>query len=1042
MDESVLRSLMRLFAIVTYVSKDEVSESALTIVRSYLEEHLSQRLVDQYYSVFYRFLSVHKNRSPRPDSDLKSTSARSVKLLSICLQINEALQYKERIIVLIRLLEYVYVNNLLSHKELDLIESVADLFRIDPDEYRSLLQYIANTDFDKIDTANILLVTGRDDENSSVVLNESGQWMEHNRPSRPTDIKWIYNENLSGSLVFLYLKSINCFIFRYSGYSSLTYNGRLLTTNRVYVFSVGGVIKGPLINSVYYQDVISRFIDRSSKNRIVFTAIDVEYHFENSENGIHPFKFMAASGELVGIMGGSGVGKSTLLNMFNGSLPLTRGRIMINGFDLAAESRELEGVIGCVPQDDLLIEDLTVFENLYFNSKLCFGNQTDKQIISLCMRLLVDLELNEIKDLKVGSPLNKYISGGQRKRLNIALELIRQPSILFVDEPTSGLSSVDSETVMNLLKEQTLNGKLVIVNIHQPSSDIFKMFDKILIIDKGGYIIYDGNPVDAIGYFKSISHHVNAMESECLYCGNINPEQILHIVETKELNLYGKYTKNRKLTPKEWYEHYKAKIESRFDFRDKEQKIELPYKFFQLPNCFQQFKVFALRNFFAKLANRQYWVISFLQPPFLAFVLAFFTKSSVFSVNEKSEYVFSQNENIPAFIFMSVIVSLFIGLTVSVEEIIHDRTILKRESFLNLSRMSYLHAKILTLFFMSAIQTLSYVLIGNAILGIKGNISIYWLVLFSASCFANMLGLNISSGFKSVVAVYVLIPFVIVPQLLFSGVLVDFSKLHKSVTNIRYTPVLGDVMVARWAYEAIAVDQAKNNRFDRIFYPYDREISDANFKVVYELPSLESLIDQSLLYLRKPSAGSEQLLDHQLSVIRNEFQKMEIPYEPDGFWALDKLYRTSIDERLCHQAKYWVKHLRDYYNKVQQASMKNKDAQIQKLNSKYGKQYLFLLKNEYSNNRLKDLVTRKQESQNILETRSDLVQLKDPIYLKPDSDLGRAPLYSPLKRIFGLTIDTYYFDLAVIWLFILFFYFTLRVDLLRKFLDYKYKMER
>lgn len=88
----------------------------------------------------------------------------------------------------------------------------------------------------------------------------------------------------------------------------------------------------------------------------------------------------------------------------------------------------------------------------------------------------------EKKDLKVRSPFSKIISGGQRKRLNIALELIREPSILFVDEPTSGLSSRDSENVMDLLRELALKGKLVFIVIHQPSSDIFKLFDNVVIL--------------------------------------------------------------------------------------------------------------------------------------------------------------------------------------------------------------------------------------------------------------------------------------------------------------------------------------------------------------------------------------------------------------------------------------------------------------------------------------------------------------------------------------------------------------------------------
>jgi len=131
------------------------------------------------------------------------------------------------------------------------------------------------------------------------------------------------------------------------------------------------------------------------------------------------------------------------------------------------------------------------------------------------------------------NPLNKVISGGQRKRLNIALELIREPTILFVDEPTSGLSSVDSEIVMNLLKDLTYRGKLVIINIHQPGSDIYKMFDKIMIIDKGGYQIFYGNPTEAIVYFKYRASLANANEDQCISCGNVNTDQLLQIIEAK-----------------------------------------------------------------------------------------------------------------------------------------------------------------------------------------------------------------------------------------------------------------------------------------------------------------------------------------------------------------------------------------------------------------------------------------------------------------------------------------------------------------------------
>src|SRR3990170_7481876 len=180
----------------------------------------------------------------------------------------------------------------------------------------------------------------------------------------------------------------------------------------------------------------------------------------------------------------------------------SQGHILVNGFDINTQKDKIHGVIGYVSQDDLLIEELTVYQNLYYNAKLCFATFTEEQIHKRVMEVLENLGLDQRKDLPVGNPLDKTISGGQRKRLNIALELIREPAVLFLDEPTSGLSSRDSENIMDLLKELASKGKLIFVIIHQPSSDIYKMFDKILILDVGGKPIYYGNPVEAVMYFK------------------------------------------------------------------------------------------------------------------------------------------------------------------------------------------------------------------------------------------------------------------------------------------------------------------------------------------------------------------------------------------------------------------------------------------------------------------------------------------------------------------------------------------------------------
>ena len=243
-----------------------------------------------------------------------------------------------------------------------------------------------------------------------------------------------------------------------------------------------------------------------------------------------------------------------------------------------------------------------------------------------------------------------------------------------------------------------------------------------------------------------------------------------------------------------------------------------------------QFKVFFIRDILSKVANSQYMLINFLEGPFLAFILAYLVKFFSTESGPDSSYIFRYNENITAYLFMSVVVALFMGLTVSAEEIISDRKILKRETFLNLSRFSYLASKTAIMFIISAIQTMSYILIGNLILGINGMIFDYWFVLFSCSFFANMLGLNISSAFNSVVTIYILIPILLIPQLLLSGVIVKFDKLNPSLSSQTVVPIAGEMMASRWAFEALAVNQFKENKFEKEYYSFDKAMSIANYK--------------------------------------------------------------------------------------------------------------------------------------------------------------------------------------------------------------------
>lgn len=1008
MSESILKALMQLFAIIAVANKDGVNENSRSIVESYLRMMLSSEQVTEYLGLFDQYVEERSGGVKKDDAkqDRKRTSLNSVKVLRICEQINGELQQEQKLLVLLQLLEFVSFGEAITEKELDFVKTVSDIFNIPEDEYFNCHTFTLEPSIDKIPHKENALILDKNDE------------------SPLEGFKHLKFKDLDGRILVLFLPSINTYAFRYVGETDLYLNGHIIMLNRTYMLPKGSAIRSPRIGSIYYSDIVSKFINSMSAEKVVFTAKDVEFRFRGSKNGLHNFNFCEQGGELIGIMGGSGVGKSTLLNVLNGNLKPQSGQILINGYDIYQEKEKLNGVIGFVPQDDLLIEELTVYQNLYYSAKLCFSDYTEEQIDEAVNKVLEDLDLKATADLVVGNPLNKTISGGQRKRLNIALELIREPLVMFVDEPTSGLSSMDSEMVMDLLKEQTLKGKLVIVNIHQPSSVIFKMFDKLLIMDKGGYLVYYGNPVDSVVYFKTMSNHVNATESECYHCGNINPEQVLQILESKIVDEYGRTTHKRKTSPEEWAlmyeEHSKSKI--KFDT----EKQALPKNNFSIPGMFKQFRIFCERNILSKLANRQYMLINFLEAPVLALILAYFTKYIAGEGSNPNIFVFSANENLPIYLFMGVVVAVFIGLTVSAEEIIRDRQLLKRESFLNLSHVSYLNSKIAVLFIISAIQTLSFVLIGNLIMEIHGMTLAHWLILFSVSCVSNMIGLNISAALDSVVTIYILIPFLIVPQLLFSGTMVKFDKLNKSISSYEVVPVIGDLMPSRWAYEAMAVKQFRDNEYQKNFFYIEQKKSEAAYVGSYLVPALNNKIAKITPALDQQSRDQIiKLLHHEISKLNNRTPNYQ-------FEDVELLTPEKYTEGVQIELTKYLEKIAKLYQQKQNKAISVFDREIMNLSDELGgNKALVELKKNYTNDALTTFVMNRTEIEKIHDMGDYFIQVSDPIYKEPESHLGRAHFYAPFKQVGNLQIDTFWFNIIVMWVMAGLLYVLLVTDGLR-----------
>lgn len=381
MSERILKALMQLFAIIAHPKSSAIERRRM--VSKYLKQQLDQETAEEYLSLYDQHYEANQKRATRKIK--KYTSASSVRVLRICTEINEELIVRQKVIVLIQLLEFLKSEEEISEQEFAFVETVAETFNLPVGRYDRLKNFVLN-DFDRIIRSKRLLTVSNEDK-----IFEVG---EH-----------YYSEGLIGQIKILRLKQVDMFVLRFKGIEELLMNGQNLNPDRVHLLTPGSSIRNHKIDPIYFSDIATTFHRDQEHKRVVFATKNIEYRFKENNIGVHDLSFKEESGKMVGIIGSSGAGKTTLLNVLNGSENPSEGTVEINGYNIVTDKSKLEGVVGHVSQDDLLIESLTVFENLYFNAKLCFDKYTTYQLIRIVLNLLKDLGLYDARNLKVGNPL-------------------------------------------------------------------------------------------------------------------------------------------------------------------------------------------------------------------------------------------------------------------------------------------------------------------------------------------------------------------------------------------------------------------------------------------------------------------------------------------------------------------------------------------------------------------------------------------------------------------------------------------------------------
>lgn len=506
---------------------------------------------------------------------------------------------------------------------------------------------------------------------------------------------------------------------------------------------------------------------------------------------LHDVSFTVFPTEFVGLMGPSGAGKTTLMMALNGYLKPQSGRSLINGQDLYRNFDAWRGAIGYLPQDDIIHPELTVFEALYFTARLRLPPDTSRaEIEARISDVLAQLEISQTRDVPIGSPERKGISGGQRKRVNLAQELITQPRLLFLDEPTSGLASEDTLNVMRLLRRLADQGRSILLTIHQPSLEAYRCMDNIVYLADGQLVYYGPAWPDSITYFnpgvepgapdydKLVSEPGHAMKplAEDKRRGRDMGERAAAF---RASPLHARYVSERRGADTAAMTGERATGGSRA-------------RSFGL----RQWAVLTRRYATIKLRDRVSTLILLVQAPVIAAVIALVFAGELDTAAGRNAY--------GAFaLFLMAVSAVWFGCSNAAREIVSEQAIYRRERMVNLKIPSYVMSKFVVLGALCAIQCALLLAIVGAATGLQGSWAGHFALLWACAASGVGMGLLLSALVRSSEAAIGLVPLLLIPQVILSGLIMPLDKLSPPM---RWT---SSVMMTRWGFEgALQHEQA------------------------------------------------------------------------------------------------------------------------------------------------------------------------------------------------------------------------------------------
>lgn len=520
-----------------------------------------------------------------------------------------------------------------------------------------------------------------------------------------------------------------------------------------------------------------------TKSEFAIVAEGISKVFSNGVCGLQDTTIKLPFQQFVALMGPSGCGKSTLLKALNGDSPPTSGRVTIFNLDLHANFEAIKHVIGYVPQENIVHDQLTVQESLYYAARIRLPEDTTELEIERRIDEVLGALKIEAPHLRT-TPISK-LSGGQKKRVCIAVELLTKPKVLFLDEPTSPLDPETIEEFLSCIQSLCKQGTTVVMVTHKPED--LNYVDRVVFMGVNGHLSYDGSKADLLTYFRKE-----------------NIIQLYTLLSDKQ-------------QAARWHEQW---------FKN-ESKPAVAFRALDLPrshaNPFKQFYWLSLRYLNIKFANTGNMVLMAAQPVFIAGLV-------VVSYPELTQWVEVPGSPQPAVakpemgvLFLTAIASIWFGVSNSAKEIVGEWEVAQREFRVNVMLGPYLLSKQVVLTLISAVQILLFLCVLGFYYEDLNNLWTMFGALLLVGSTAIQFGLLLSTYSRTEEEVMSSLPLALMPQIILAGFL---AKLSTSVTV-----VLSALTLGRWSTEVLARIQDEEEQpslftdeMEKLLYPADVEL--------------------------------------------------------------------------------------------------------------------------------------------------------------------------------------------------------------------------